>query len=207
LIDHDHVEFGYTTAMIRRAEAARLRLTGEFARALGVVVGHLRLPLLAVSVLPLAPAALLLIGAAVVGGRDGLVLGGLAVVGLVPSAWLFWRRHRMTWAVTPVDALADELLHAFDVSDAWGEVNTGLAELKEIGRRGRGPVGLGRGAWHGLRLALRLLGRVTELPRVEPFTPVRLQTTVYIGVACVASAVLMFVVALVTAVLGLIGAL
>ncbi len=194
--------------MIRRVEAARLRLTGEFARALGVVVRRLRPPMLVVSVLPLPPAVLLLIVAAAVGGRDGLVLGGLAVAGLVPGAWMFWRRHRMTWAVTPVDALADQLLYAFDVSDAWGEINAGLAELKAIGRRGGwGPIGVGRGAWHGLRLAVRLLGRVTDLPRVEPFTPVRLQTTAYIGVACVAAAALLLVTAVVTGVLSVIGAL
>ncbi|MGH8826396.1 MAG: hypothetical protein ACRDVZ_02125 [Jiangellaceae bacterium] len=170
------------------AESGRLRLTREIATALAVIVRRLRLPLLLVALLPIVPAALLLVVAGAIGGQTGGGLAALAVIALVPAGWLLWRRRQLMWAVEPVDALAGEIGTAFDVTDAWSEGRSTLRKIREFGREGWRPLRLARGAWTGLRFALSLFERVTDLPRIAPFTPTRLTTTSYLGIACVVGA-------------------
>lgn len=170
------------------AESARLRLTREIATALAVIVRRLRLPMLLVALLPVPPAGLLIIVSGAIGGRTGGVLAALTLIALVPAGWLLWRRDQMAWAVDPVDALAGEIGRAFDVAGAWSEGGATLRRVREIGREGWGPLRLARGTWTGLRFALSLFERVTDLPRVAPFTPTRLTTTSYLGIACLVGA-------------------
>jgi hypothetical protein len=170
------------------AESARLRLTREIATALAVIVRRLRLPMLLVALLPVPPAGLLIVAAGAIGGRTGGVLAALALIALVPAGWLLWRRGQLTWAVDPVDALAAEIGRAFDVAGAWSEGGATLRRVREIGREGWVPLRLARGTWTGLRFALSLFERVTNLPRVAVFTPTRLTTTSYLGIACLVGA-------------------
>lgn len=168
------------------AGEARVRVIRDLATALAVLVRRVRIPLLVVGLLPLTPALVLAIEGLAVGGRGGLFIVLLALAGAWPGLWVLWRRRRLVRVVEPVDELAAELAQAYDVAGAWGKAGDALQRVRSAGPGLRGAGRAARGVWAGVQLTKELFDRFSDLPRVAPFLPIRLQFTGYL---CLASAV------------------
>ncbi|WP_157553060.1 hypothetical protein [Jiangella gansuensis] len=179
------------TSAASSAGEARTRLIHEIAAALAVLVRRVRLPLLVVSVLPQPFALLLALEGLALGGTPGAVVAGLAVLGSVPGLWVLWRRQRMVHAVDSVDELAGELAQAYDVAGAWAKAGDVLTKMRSAGPGLRGAGRAAGGLWAGVQLTRELFDRFSDLPRVAPFLPVRLQFTACLCVASIVSAVIL----------------
>ncbi|RIQ34788.1 hypothetical protein [Jiangella rhizosphaerae] len=178
----------------RTAEAAaasagetRARVIRDLAAALAVLVRRVKVPLLAVGLLPLPPALVLLVeGFAEDIGRRYFI--GAAAIVAAPGLWVLWRRRRLVRAVDPVDELAAELAQAYDVAGAWARAGDALHQVRAAGPGLRGAGRAARGVWAGMQLTKDLFDRFSDLPRVAPFLPVSLQFTGYLCLASVVAA-------------------
>lgn len=182
----------------RTAEAAaasagetRAKVIRDLAAALAVLVRRVRIPLFAVGLLPLTPALVLALEGLSLGGNAGVFFLVLALLGAWPGLWVLWRRRRLMRAVDPVDELAAELAQAYDVAGAWAKAGDALQQVRAAGPGLRGAGRAARGVWAGVRLTKELFDRFSDLPRVAPFLPVRLQFTGYLCLASVVSTVVL----------------
>lgn len=171
------------------AGEARVTLSRELAEGLAGVVRRARIPLLIVGLLPLIPALLVAIEAAVLGGYPGLVFLAIAVAGASPGLALLWRRRRLLRAADPPEELAAELGEAYDIAGAWARAGDALEQVQTAGPGLRGARQAARGLWAGFQLTRDMFERFSELPRVAPFLPVSLQFTGSLCLASVVSAV------------------
>jgi len=184
----------------------RARITGEASAAIEFAVRILRFPLLVAALAPCLPAAALLLLS--IGGSDAITVVAVfaaAIVGLA-TLILLWRRHRMLAAVDPPAALGRELSQAFDVADAWGDIDTALREINQRRRNSRGAFRNLRSLFSTLMLGNRTLSRFTEHHRLAPFAPPALALTWYIVLACLALTAVISLFSVVVAVLLLFGA-
>lgn len=165
--------------------AAVERRAVELVGLLGGLIARLRTPLLAVTLLPAAPAAALLVVAVVVGaGTPALVAGA----GLVAPVWLTVRRRQLVTALVPADAAVADLKRTFDLADIGGRLRDNL--LRQDGRRlSLRPRALAGTVWRGISTTAALHGRVTDVPRLAPFLPGRLRGLAILSIACVISAI------------------
>ncbi|TDE12237.1 hypothetical protein [Jiangella asiatica] len=173
------------------AGEARTRLIKELAVGLAALVGRAKLPLLAVGVAPLPFALVLVLEGLALGGTAGQVVVVLGLIGAVPGLWVLWRRRRLVGAVQPVEELAAELAQAYDIAGAWAKAGDALQRVRTAGPGLRGAGRAARGIWAGVRLTRELFDRFSDLPRVAPFVPVRLQFTGYLCVASLASVIIL----------------
>jgi len=117
----------------------------------------------------------------------------LLVVGLLPLTPAL---------VLALDELAAELAQAYDVAGAWAKAGDALQRVRSAGPGLRGAGRAARGVWAGVQLTKELFDRFSDLPRVAPFLPIRLQFTGYLCLASlVATAVLIILVVATTLVL------
>lgn len=175
---------------------------GELAAALAALVRRVQRPTLFVGIAPIVPAFVLAVEGMVLGGVGGRVAVTIAVIGAAPGGWLLLRRYRMVRAVEPVADLARELREAYDLAGVWPSAEDAGRRVRSPGRGGlRGAARAAGGVWAGVRLTRELFDRFSDLPRVQQFTPIRLQTSVYLGAACLVALVVMSVLDVVALVL------
>lgn len=181
--------------------SGRRRLAGELAGLLASLARAARIPTAIAMALPVAPGVFLLVLAVLADGAFAIVAAVLGAVALLLTLWLWIRRRQLLAAIDPVDALADDLAHAADAVGAWKDGEVALARIQELSAQGRGPITVLRILWTGLRFGQQLLERVTERPRLAPFTPPRPQGLVMLVVSCTIAAGVALVVAVVGVVL------
>ncbi len=167
---------------------------------LGNIVGRMRTPLLLIVLLPAFPAAVLALAAANSGSPDREFGLGLAVIGMIPSAWLAVRRWQLVTALVPAATAVAQLRAAFSVVDVAGRVKDNLLQMRRQKTDLR-PRQLARGLWSGIKVSAAVHSRMTNVPALAPFFPGRLRGLAYLGFACLASAAVLtvFAVALVIA--------
>lgn len=155
--------------------------TGEVARRsaglLVVAVRLLRLPTLALLIVPW-PAILILLGVAALSAGwvrwTALVVGvGAAAV----SAALGWRRWRILRAVDDEQKLGTELGIAVALSDDVDSARDALGQLAGSAGGGFGLFGRLRAIWSGLGVGSDILTDATDLPRAKWFFPPKLGST------------------------------
>lgn len=150
-------------------------------RVLVPTVRLLRIPTLALLVLPI-PFILATVGLALAAsGIDRVVLLVIAVLMALVSLAFGARRHRILKAVEEPDALATELGIAVSMSDRVDETR---GVLTAIGGGG-GPRVFSRlkGMWSGVRMTGRWIDGVGDLPRARYFLPPKIGTTVTVTLA------------------------
>lgn len=167
--------------------AAIERRAVELVGLLGGLIARLRTPLLVVTLLPAAPAAALLVIAAVVGQLTPALV---ALAGLVAPVWLTVRRRQLVRALVPADAAVADLKRTFDLAEIGGQLRDNLLRPGG-GRLTFRPRALAGTVWRGVGGTAALYGRVTDVPRLAPFLPGRLRGLGFLSIACVVSAVVL----------------
>ncbi len=178
---------GDAVARTVRQAPDRLRsLAVEVVTLLAAVVSLLRTPILLICLSPLV-AGLVLVGFTVVHGGPAVpYLVGVALVGVLPAAWLAVRRHQLMTALVPPEVAVAEISSALAPTQLWSRVKDNLGRLP-TGRRLRLRL-LPAGIWRGIRLTAELRGQLLGVPRLAPFLPGRLRGIVFLAVWCVIAA-------------------
>ena len=171
---------------ISRAPDRLRNLAVDVVTMLATVVSLLRTPILLICMTPVV-AALILIGFTVVHGGPAVpYLFGVALVGILPAAWLAIRRHQLITALTPPDVAVAEISTALAPTELWSRVKDNLRKLP-TGRRLRLRM-LPAGIWRGIRLTAELREQLTGIPRLAPFLPGRLKGIVILAAWCLITA-------------------
>jgi hypothetical protein len=174
------------TAVTGRAAAVERRAV-ELVGLLGALIARLRRPLLVLTLLPVVPAAALLVVAIVVGAGSPAVV---ALAGLVAPAWLTVRRRQLVRALVPADAAVADLRRTFDLAAIGAQLRDNLLR-PGAGSSALRPRALAGTLWRGVSSTAALHNRVTDVSRLAPFLPGRLRGLAFLGIACVVSAVLL----------------
>ena len=181
-------------AAIARVPAQAQKTVNDVVRLLAAVVRRLRLPLLLVAAAPLLPAVVLIVASAVRGGSDVPLAYVVAVLLLIPSAWLELRRRQLLAALQPPEQAGAEIYAIVGAPEFWMQLRSNLGELTDLGR-GLGLRSLGRRLWQGIKLTNAVRERVGENSRLAPFLPGRLRGLLMLTVACGVAGALLTVLA------------
>jgi hypothetical protein len=172
---------------ISRAPDRLRNLAVDVVTMLATVVSLLRTPILLICLTPVV-AGLILVGFTVEHGGPAVpYLLGVALVGILPAAWLAIRRHQLITALTPPDVAVAEISTALAPTELWSRVKDNLRKLP-TGRRLRLRM-LPAGIWRGIRLTAELREQLTGIPRLAPFLPGRLRGIVYLAASCLITGV------------------
>ena len=181
-------------AAIARVPAQAQKTVNDVVRLLATVVRRLRLPLLLIAMAPLLPAVVLVVASAVRGGSDVPLAYVVAVLLLIPSAWLELRRRQLLAALQPPEQAGAEIYAIVGAPEFWVQLRSNLGELTDLGR-GLGLRSLGRRLWQGIKLTNAVRERVGENSRLAPFLPGRLRGLLMLSVACGVAGALLTVLA------------
>ena len=172
---------------VRQAPDRLRSLAIDVVTLLAAVVSLLRTPILLICLTPVV-AGLILVGFTVADGGPAVpYLLGVALVGILPGAWLAVRRHQLITALIPPEVAVAEISAALAPTELWSRVTDNLRKLP-TGRRLRLRM-LPAGIWRGVRLTAELREQLTGIPRLAPFLPGRLKGIVFLAAWCLITAV------------------
>ena len=198
---------GVTEELVPRARTVRApqKTVNDVVRLLAAVVSRLRLPLLVLAAAPVLPAVLLVAASAIRGGSDVPLAYVVAVLLLIPSAWLGFRRRQLLTALQPPEKAAAEIYAIVGSPEFWSLLKANLRQLTDVSV-GLGLRSLAGKLWHGVKLTNTLRERVGNNSRLTPFLPGRLRGLALLTVACGVSFALLTALAVLkvgTAVIGI----